>query len=81
MEDRPPPLPNLRHPEYFVTFRPPSIIIPIRPVFDNEEFIRLKARLVYLETITCRNSMPKEDIQEERRITTEKFKNMLMLPK
>jgi hypothetical protein len=63
-----------------------SLSIPIlkRPRLNistclKDEYNELKARLVFLETIQCRNIMTKEQIDEERKIATQKFKLILTL--
>jgi hypothetical protein len=47
--------------------------------FLKEEYTEVKARLVYLETLQCRNLMTKEQIDEERKIATQQFKLILTL--
>ena len=54
-------------------------IPPVMATLLKEEFAEVKARLVYLETPECRNSMTKEQIDEERRIVTQKFRLILTL--
>jgi hypothetical protein len=59
-----------------------NLMIAIPSVMSSllkEDFAEVKARLVYLETLQCRNLMTKEQIDEERKIATQKFKLILTL--
>ena len=55
------------------------VIPPSKTILLKEEFAEVKARLVYLETLQCRNIMTKEQIDAERKIATEKFRLILTL--
>jgi hypothetical protein len=54
-----------------------TIKIPRQPVINNETLESIRARLVYLETPECRNTMSKIRIDAERKLMTEKFKEIL----
>ena len=53
------------------------IKIPKQPVLHNETLESIRARLVYLETPECRNTMSKISLDTERKLMTEKFKEIL----
>ena len=69
------------HPNFRPYFTPPPISIPQRPSYltIKEEYEMAKSRLVYLETLECRAKMSKEEIDQDRKTTTEKFKNLIKL--
>ena len=54
-----------------------TIKIPKEPKFDKQVYDAVRARMVYLETLECRMIMSKSRIDEERKLATEKFKELI----